>query len=81
MILGARYAQLNGDNDLMIGQYIIDAQNPSSELSQFFIQLKEIALKSENDRIRFGIFGAMEIIAMQHKADNSNKQCLDIKIQ
>ncbi len=51
--------------DRMIGEYIIDTQNPDSELSHFFTRLKASALLPENDRIRVSIFEAMTLLATQ----------------
>lgn len=46
----------------MLGNYIIDAQDPNSQLSRYFEWLKIQALKPENDRIYAGLKAAIEKI-------------------
>lgn len=46
----------------MLGEFIIDASNPKSSLSIYFQQLKEEALKKENDRIYYALEGTLKII-------------------
>lgn len=47
----------------MLGNYIIDAKNPTSMLSQYFEWLKVQALKPENDRIYAGLKAVMEMLS------------------
>jgi len=62
----------------VIGEYIIDASNSHSDLSIFFERLKQNAFLPENDRIRFGLFEAMQLLEMQNKKSNTSKSCLDV---
>lgn len=60
----------------LIGEYIIDANNRHSDLSIYFSRLKENAFLPENDRIRFGIFEAMQLLNTVGGSENTDKYCL-----
>lgn len=60
-------------NDLsdMIGNYIIDSMNPSSEVTQFFVHLKQEALQIDNDRIANDLNTALEFLNTIQPKENS----------
>ena len=50
------------DNYKELGEFIVEAHNPSSPLSYYFQDLKTEAEKPENDRIRQGIVELLKIV-------------------
>jgi hypothetical protein len=59
-----------------IGKFIRDAKDTQSELSLYFARLKKNAFAKENDRIRFSLFGAMELALLQAQAEKDNQETL-----
>lgn len=57
--------------DEIIGQYIIDASQPDSTLSNFFYQLKHDAIRPDNDRILIDLTKAVELLESQKKTSSS----------
>lgn len=45
-----------------LGDFILDARNPESALSQYFSNLQAAALKPENDRIRYVLSEALQVL-------------------
>lgn len=53
----------NDDNlSELVGNYIIDAMNPNSELAKYFVKLKQEALHSDNDRITSDLNSALDLL-------------------
>ncbi len=63
----------------MIGEFLVDAHNPASEISRFFQQARHQIARG--DRLRHAIFFVRQLLSMQQKTPDDHERCLHIEVE